>query len=1018
MKKLFILIIIACITPDLLFAQSRTISGVIKDSSGSLPGATVLEKGLNNNGTSADADGKFTFQLKGTANIIIVKSIGYLTREINVSNKNNIEIILTVDAKGLEEVMIVGYGTQKKITNTGAISSINANEIRSNPTASVQNTLAGRLPGFTSQQRSGQPGKDGADFFIRGRSSYVGNQRPLVIVDDIEFDYSEVAQLDPNEIENISILKDASTTAIYGVKGANGVLVITTKRGKAGKPTINFKSEYGLSGNTYKTEFLDSYNAAVLTNTGYKNAGEAEPYTAEDLALFKDGTDPYGHPNNDWFNILFNNYSKQVRNNLDISGGTESVKYFVSLGQIWQNGMLKNFSQKSEFNNNFYYKRYNFRSNLDIQATKTLSFRVDMNGRFGETNDPITYSPEGAGIFREIYSYNFLPPFAYSLFNPDGSYGYNPKLNTTNIVGRLATQGYTRSYANNLNITLAGTQSLNFLTKGLNAKVLVSYASSQDNTRGLVRSGTTNSFPQYFYDVKTGTYTPKDPNLYRLPPLNLTSSSGNAERTTNIQASLNYNRIFGSHTAYGLVLLNQNSYINGPVVPVNYRGLTFRGGYDYQKKYLIEFNAAYNGSDRFSEGNRLGWFPAISVGYNLAEEDFFNKSVKFVNLFKIRGSYGMVGSDFTGSSYAYAYEQVYSGSSSSYNFGPSPTNALGITEGTLGNNNITWEKEKKLDIGLDLSLFQGKIAATVDYFDNDRYDILTTRQSVPLIIGVGLPPVNLGKVNNKGWDGELTFRSKIKSVDYFLRGTFTLAKNLIIFKDEAQQRYPWLQETGRPIGQTYGYHFLGFYSESDLTDATVAKPLGARAGDLKYQDLNGDLVIDAYDKGPIGKPNLPSTTLGLTLGFNYKGFGFSALLTSSTGYSLAFASEAISAFSSNFQPIHLQAWTPENAANAKFPIITRNSNNINASNVSQSDFWQINAKYLRLKTMEVSYQLPSAWVKRVGINGARIYANGYNLLTWTNIDKFYQADPEATPGGVIGAYPNQKIYNFGLSFSL
>jgi len=1019
MKKLFIILMAACLLPGLLFAQGKVISGTVTDGRDPIPGASVIEKGMPNNGISSDGEGKFKLQLKGTSNVVIIKSIGFLSKEIDVSARNTINVNLETDTKGLEEVLIVGYGTQKKISNTGAISSINANEIRQNPTASVQNTLAGRLPGFTSQQRSGQPGKDGAEFFIRGQSSYVGSQRPLVIVDDIEFNYSEVAQLDPNEIENISILKDASTTAIYGVKGANGVLVITTKRGKAGSPTINYKSELGLTGNTFKTEFLNSYDAAVLTNTGYRNAGEPELFTAQDLELFKNGKDPYGHPNNDWFDILFNDYSKQLRNNLDISGGTESVKYFVSLGQLWQNGTLKDFSQKSEFNNNFYYKRYNFRSNLDIQATKTLSFRVDMNGRFGETNDPVTYSPEGEGIFREVYSYNFMPPFAYAVYNPDGSYGYNPKLNTTNIVGRLATQGYTRTYGNNLNITLAGTQNLGFATKGLSAKVLISYASSQNNTRGLVRSGTTNSFPQYFYNINTNTYTPKDPNLYRLPPLNLTSSSANAERTTNIQASLNYNRTFGSHTAYGLLLLNQNSYTNGPVVPVNYRGITFRAGYDYRQKYLFELNAAYNGSDRFNEGNRLGWFPAISLGYNLAEEKFFSDNIKFINLFKIRGSYGLVGSDFTGSSYAYAYEQVYSSSSTTYNFGPSPTNALGITEGTLGNNDITWEKEKKLDIGLDVNMFKGKISATIDYFDNNRYDILTTRQSVPLIIGIGLPPVNLGKVNNKGWDGELTYRGKINSFDYFLRGTYTFAVNKVLFRDEAQQRYPWLQLTGRSIGQNFGYHFLGFYSEAEAADPNVAKPVnGVRGGDIKYEDLNKDGIIDAFDRGPIGKPNLPNTTIGLTLGFTYKGFGLNALLTSASGYSLAFASEAISAFSSNFQPIHLQAWTPENQANAKFPIITRNSNSINAANVSQSDFWQIDAKYLRLKTMEVSYQLPLTLVKRAGLKSARIYANGYNLLTWTNVDKFYQADPEATPGGKITAYPNQRIYNFGLSLGL
>ncbi|RDC58352.1 TonB-dependent receptor [Pedobacter chinensis] len=1020
MRKILIVIyILTCVSCGLVMAQTKTITGIVRDNGGPLPGTGIVEKGLPNNGTVVDGEGKFKLTLKGTTQTIIVKSIGYLTQEVNVSGKNTVEITLAADTKGLEEVVVVGYGVQKKITNTGAVSSISAAEVRQNPTASVQNTLAGRLPGFTSQQRSGQPGKDGADFFIRGVSSYVSGQRPLIIVDDIEYNYADVAQLDPNEIETISILKDASTTAIYGIKGANGVLVITTKRGRAGKPGINFKSELGISEMTFKPNFLDSYQAALLTNQGYVNSGQAPFYTEQDIELFKNGTDPYGHPNVNWFDEIFNPTSQQSRTNLDISGGTESVKYFVSLGYLWQNGLMKDFSSASDVNNNYYYKRYNFRSNLDIQATKTLSFRLDMTGRFGETNDPITYSPEGEGLIREVYSYNFLPPFAYAIYNPDGSYGYNPKLNTTNVIGRLATQGYNRSFDNDLNITFGGTQLLDFITKGLSAKALIAYSSAQTNSRGLVRSGTVNSFPQYSYNITTGAYIPKDPNLYRIPPFNLTSSSGNAQRTTNVQASLNYRRSFANHNTYGLVLLNQNSYVDGPVVPVNYRGLTFRAGYDYKQKYLIEFNAGYNGTDKFAKQNRYGWFPAVSIGWNLAEEKIFKKALPFIDLFKLRGSYGLVGSDFTGSSFAYAYDQIYSSSATSYNFGPVPTNALGITEGTLGNNSITWEKEKKLDVGVDVNVFKGKIALTVDYFNNDRYDILTRRESVPAFIGVGLPPVNLGKVNNKGWDGEITFKDRINDFDYFIRGTFSFAENKVVFRDEAQQRYPWLQATGNPVGQNFGYIFDGFYSEADLTNPEVAKPTTAfRSGDLKYKDLNGDKIIDAFDKAAIGKPNLPSTTLGVTLGFNYKGFNFSALFTSSSGYSLALASEAISAFSSNFQPIHLQAWTPELGNDAKFPIISRTVSAISAANVSQSDFWQVNAKYLRLKTMEIGYQLPARWVKPIGMNAIRIYANGYNLLTWTNIDKFYQADPEANTGGKISAYPNQRIYNFGLSFSL
>ncbi|NQX43418.1 TonB-linked outer membrane protein, SusC/RagA family [Pedobacter steynii] len=1025
-RFIYITLAMVFFVPGLLLAQTKVIKGLIRESGGPLPGATITEKGLPNNGAQTGVDGRFQLTLKGSSHTIVIRSIGFISQEINVANKSEVNVSLAVDAKGLEEVIVVGFGRQKKITNTGAVSSINASELRQNPTASVQNTLAGRLPGFFSQQRSGQPGKDGADFFIRGISSYTTGQRPLIIVDDIEYSYSDVSQLDPNEIESVTILKDASTTAIYGVKGANGVLVITTRRGVSGPPVINFKSELGLQQKTFVPKFLGSYEAAMLTNQALVNSDQTKRFTDRDIELFKDGSDPYGHPDVDWFSTLMKPTSLISRNNLDISGGTESVKYFVSLGYLWQNGALRDFSSKSEVNNTHYYKRYNFRSNLDFQATKTLNLRLDMTGRFGETNEPITNSPNGNGLIGEIYSYNFLPPFAYAVYNPDGSYGTNSNLSGVNVVGRIATQGYNRSFDNDLNITFGGTQKLDMLAAGLSAKGTISYASAQTNSRGLARSNT--NFPQYYYNQEKNTYTPKDATVYRIPPYNLSRSAGGVERTTNIQASLNYDHNFDDHRVYGLALYNQNSYIEnksdkpGSSIPTNFRGITLRAGYDYKQKYLFEFNAARNGTDKFVGKKRNGWFPALSAGWNIAEESFFKKQVPFINLFKIRGSYGLVGSDNIGD-FKFVYDQVYT-NSGSYSFGQQHNNFNGIAEGTLGNDNVTWEKEKKMDIGLDVSMFEGKLSFTVDYFNNNRFDILTPRASVPLIMGIGLPPMNLGKVNNKGWDGEVNFKSNIRDFQYFFRGTFSYAKNKITFRDEANPRYPWLARTGQPIGQGFGYVFDGFYQSAEDI-ANSAKPTTPiKPGDLKYRDLNGDGIIDALDQRAVGSPNLPSTTMGLTLGFSYKGFSFSALIQGSYDYSMYFASEAIEGLSANFQPIHKNAWTPELGNNAKFPLLGTNST-ISRANVSLSDFWLVDAKYLRLKTMEVGYQLPAKWVKPIGFKSIRVYANGYNLLTWTNVDKFYQADPESVnaSGGIINtgaitAYPNQRIYNFGATFSL
>ncbi|MES2651609.1 MAG: TonB-dependent receptor [Bacteroidota bacterium] len=1031
-KIIYKLLILFILMPGISLAQT-VIKGVVADNSGPLPGVSVTEKGLQNNGTITDSEGKFQLSLKGTSKILIVKSIGFLTQEVNIADKATLLINLKVDVKGLDEVLVVGFGKQKKITNTGAISSISAAEIRQNPSASIQNTLAGRLPGFTSQQRSGQPGADGASFFIRGVSTYAGSATPLIIVDDVEYDYNQVSDIDPNEVETVTILKDASTTAVYGIKGANGVLVITTKRGVAGKPRINLRSEGGYQMDVNTPEFLNSYEAKSLNNEALRNSNDLtnKAYASDaDLALYKDGSDPYGHPDINWWKTIFKPGALITRQNLDFQGGTESVKYFVSTGYLWQNGNIRDFSSDNGVNSNYYYKRYNFRSNLDIQATKTLSVRLDLTGRFGETNQPYNsqqgngYYANGNGIIGEIYSGGYLPPWAFPIKNPNGSYPYNPLLTNANtsIIGRLAESGYSRVFDNDLNIVSSANQKLDFITSGLTAKVLLSYSSAQSYTVNANRT----ALPYYLYNATTQLYLPLNATQYRTPLFSAGYSNTSIFRTLNTQSSINYDRNFGNHRIYALALYNDNRVINstttgdvnqGPGVPTVVTGTTIRGGYDYKNKYLIEFNAAYNGTDRFSGKKTRGWFPAASVGWNISEETFFSDRIKFVDLFKIRASYGMVGSDDIGG--AKRFLQLYTQGTGSYNFGPTSTSYNGITEGSLGNLNVTWEKEKKLDIGFDLNMFNGKVKITADYFNNDRYDILTTRKSVPLTIGVGLPPVNLGKVNNRGFDGEVSYNEKINDFSAGVRLTFSYAKNKILYQDEAQPAFPWLAGTGKPIGQYFGWHFLGFYTPAEIADPTVAKPTTAvGAGDMKYQDLNGDRIIDDSDKGVIGKPNLPNTTYGANFNFGYKNFYLNLFFQGSYGYSTRFHSETITPGNSNYQPIHLNRWTPETAETATFPRLGGNAVT-NFPNISSnfSDFWTRDNYYLRLKTAEISYMFPVGFAKKLGVSGIRVYANGNNLLTWTNVTDLYQVDPENgnSTTTVISVYPTQRIYNLGLN---
>lgn len=1005
--------------PCLVFAQT-TIRGTVRDTSQTLPGVSVFEKGIITNGTISNEYGQFQLNLKGKSNTLILRSIGYETQEINVYGKASINVVLKQDVTSLDEVVVVGYGTKTKITNTGAVSSISATEIRTIPSPNVQNTLAGRVPGFISQQRSGQPGQSGSDFFIRGVNSLNGNgQSPLIIVDDVEYRSDQVSQLDVNEIESFTILKDASTTAIYGIKGANGVLVITTKRGKLGKPRINFTTESGIQTPFKKYSFLNAFQVAILRNEASRNDGIAEDFTDADLEHWRAGDDQYGHPDVDWYNVIFKNKAYQTRNNIDISGGSDRVKYFVSGGYTYQNGMLNNFSKDAgQPDNNYSYNRYNFRSNLDLQASKDLNLRLDVTGRIGIATEPhLDFDP-----LSEIHSYQRLPPYAEPLLNPDGSYPWAKRSRSTywkpSLIGRLALQGYDRTYRNELNILIGGTQKLNFITQGLSFKGRVSFSGDSRYGRSLSRGY--DDIPAYYYDPNAQTYEQHSNGLYTLQPYSLSSGGNSSNRNINTLAILDYDHTFGSHHFYGLALYNRTQYIETAIVssstlelaPVNFRGYTFRLGYDFKRRYLLEFDGAYNGTTSFGQSHRNGWFPALSVGWNIANEPFFKKYFKFVDLLKLRGSYGLVGSDVVPDN-KYYYEQIYavSSSTSNYSFGESHNTATGVQEGTLANYNITWEKSRKTDIGIDVLLFSQKLSLTIDYFYDLRFDQLVNRKSILDIIGIGLPLVNLGRTENKGWDGQIRYNGGNDKFNYSVGFTFSVAKNKILYIDEPNVRYPWLALTGRPIGQSTGYNVLGFFQNQEEIN-NYAHLLDVKPGDLKYEDKNKDGVIDQLDMVPIGKPNLPQTVLGTTLSIGYKGFSINVLVQGSFDYSFRVANQSIIPFQSNLQDIHLNRWTPETAATATYPRLSTILAGPSSPSTS-SNFWLIDAKYVRLKSVDIGFTFPKKWTNAVNINNARIYLSGYDLFTWSNFS-IYQQDPEIKSNGSGGVYPVQKIFNMGV----
>ncbi|WP_158826888.1 SusC/RagA family TonB-linked outer membrane protein [Mucilaginibacter lacusdianchii] len=1024
--------------PVALYAQTRTITGTVRDVGGVLPGASIVEKGVPANGTVTNTNGKFTITLRGRSNVLLVRFVGYVQQEVPVKSDKALDIILQINSNGLDEVSVVAYGTKKRITNTGSVSSISAADIRTVPTANVQNALTGKLPGFFSQQSSGQPGRDASDFFIRGVSSLnPDGNRPLIIVDDIEYTYEQLQQINVNEIESISILKDASSTAIYGIKGANGVLVVATRRGKGGVPQVNLRVENGIQAPTKVPKFLDSYNSALLINEAERNDGIPETFTQADLDAFRNGTDPYGHPNVNWYDAIFKKFSYQANANLDISGGTNALKYFISGGALSQNGLVKDFADpQSLVNTNYYFRRYNFRSNLDLKANKNLDFRLDISTRFSDLNQP--YNQNAVG---EVYNFSKITPFTAPYINPNGTYSYayssfNPEhLPTLNA--RLATGGYQHARRTDFNVLFGATEKLDDLTPGLSATARVAYSSVEQFTKQIFNNG----IPAYHYDAANNRYTLRPGATYVYDTYALTGNTDINTNNYNVQLYANYDRTFSNtHHFNGLVLFNQqsqtyfaNAFLDGSLVavPQKFRGLSGKLGYDYKQKYLFEFNIARNGTDRFAENHRFGVFPALSVGYNLAKESFFSKMFPVFSLFKLRGSYGIVGSDAAPGN-RYVYNQVYT-PGFGYNFGETVQNYNSFAEGSLSNSNVVWERAKKLDIGLDVNLLHDKVSATVDYFHDVRFDQLIKPGSVSQILGVDLPAVNIGRTLNQGIDGQIGYHDNIGKLQFSTSFVFSYAKNKILYFDEPTPAFPNLARTGQPINQPFGYHYLGFYTAQDIAAIKayqvahggsnagnpIATPLSGtplQPGDLRYEDLNGDGIIDAFDQKPIGHPNLTNTTLGLNLQAGYKGFSVSVLLQGAFNYSFAVVGTGIEPFQSQFQPIHLERWTPSNSVNATFPRLTMDKNSINSPSFYMSDFWLINAYYIRIKTVDIGYQLPTKWLP-FHMHNARLYFSGYNLFTFDNYRK-YQQDPEVSTNTAGDAYINQRVVNVGLQIGL
>lgn len=1003
------------------FGQNATVSGVVKDDTGEpVIGAGVLVKGTTS-GTITDVEGHFSFRADDLKGTLVVSFVGMETQEIPMKGKGSFNVVLKSSNTLLDEVQVVAYGAQKKITLTGSISSVNTDELLKVPTASIGNMLSGVLSGVSSVQSSGQPGGDDPDVFIRGISTLnATNAKPLYLVDGVERSFF---QIDPNEIENITILKDASSTAVFGVRGANGVIIVTTKRGKEGKAKINASFSYGIQAPTRMPEFVNSYDYATFLNEAYTNDGKDPKFTPESVEAFRTHSNPILYPDTDWMDLLFKSSAPQTQGNVNISGGTGRVRYFISMGMLNQKGFFKN--HDTRYDANFNYNRYNYRANLDVDFTKTTLVAINLGGRVEKRNFPRS-GDDMNQLFRRIYwATPFSGPGIVDGKWIKGNSQYLP-VGLSDGLGNIYGRGFGSKATNVVNLDLALTQKLDFITKGLQFKIKIAYNSSFDHTKD--RGTSIESYQPWYRKDVTWMEHPEgsDPNeiVYiqdgEAGLIGYGESFGKA-RDWYAEASFDWIRDFGKHHLAALALYNQSKAYypesDYPGIPRGYVGLVGRVTYDYDNKYLIEGNVGYNGSENFAPGNRYGLFPAVSGGWVLSQEEFL-KDNPVINFLKIRGSYGIVGNDryhpYNNNfmdRFLYLPNSYFIGGG--YQFGTGTSWSPGAYEKSFGNSGLSWEKSAKQNYGIDFSLFGQKLSGSIDYFYERRTDILAKASTDPAIHAMSLPVLNLGIVSNKGVELNLKWNHKMEKIRYWANLNLSYAKNKIVYQDEVPSEYEYTLKTGHPVGQPFGLIVRGLYYEGMENVADHSYVL--KAGDVVYKDLNEDGKIDDNDKMAIGYPSYPLLNAGLTLGFEYKGFDFSMLWVGATKTSRVLQEtfrKPLGDTDDRSLMLHqfTDRWTPETAATAKLPRPTIDGTK---NNYRDSDLWVKDASYLRLKNIEIGYNFRLPFMPKIGMETMRVFMTGYNLLT---LDKLKISDPESMSSGVP-QYPVMRVINFGLNVS-
>lgn len=1002
------------------FAQSSfTVKGTVTSENGEgLPGASVILKGTST-GTTTDADGKYSLNLSDGNGTLVITYIGFITQEVVLANRSQIDIKLANNDKVLDEIVVVGYGTQKKATLTGSVSEVKGSDIVKSPQPNLSNSLAGRFSGFVANNRGGEPGYDGSSYTIRGYGT-TGNNDVLVVVDGIPGQVGGLDRLDPNDIESVSILKDASA-AVYGSRAANGVILVTTKRGTTGKPVISYSFNQGFSSPTRLPNLADAPTyATILNEIDYYNnpaGGMNQHYTAEEIEKFRNGSDPLNYPNTNWQKATLKNFALQNQQNLGINGGTENVKYYVSLGTIYQDGLYRNGATK--------YKQYNFRSNVDANITKDFKVSLSLSGRQENRQFPVS---SAGNTFRSIYR---AYPTVIDQY-PNGYYSTGVE-NSNPVVLGTDMGGTTNNPTSVFNGIVRASYNMPFLD-GLSVDGFYSVDKSFNFSK-------TFSIPYtlYNYDKTTGAYNP----VVTGGSAGAASLSQSQLNITNITQNLrlNYLRSLGKHNINTFVAYEQNkrneitfgaSRINFPTASTpelsqggaaatdkNNSGSSFnftrrsfigRFAYDFDEKYLAEIQARVDGSSVFPKGKQYGFFPSISAGYRISQEDWFKNSVSFINDLKLRASYGSLGNDNVGQ---FQYYNNYSFNNQYVTGANVITSGIDLTK--LANPDITWEVAKKMDIGIN-AVFLKNFSLEFIYFQQKRSDILAARNaSIPNTSGIVnpygsgalVPDQNLGKVNSSGVEATLAY-NHAGTFRYNISGNITYAKSKIVFMDEAPGLLDYQRQTGGPLYTNLLYNSIGiFRSQADLDKYPHLQ--GAQLGDLILEDYNQDGKITADDQTRTPYGNVPLLTYGVVLNAGYKAFD-AAIVFAGQGMVSQYVLPESGQVGNFYSSWADNRWSPTNP-DGSFPRVdTRASSSINGG-LYNSTFWLNNASFLRLKNVEIGYTLPKSALEKIKISSLRIYASAFNLFTITGV-KDYDPEGNSTSGQF---YPQQRILNLGLN---